>query len=421
MTINETHVFNQALVNEVRAGFNRISITFVPQTLVDTTALGINVGQTTMPIALPDITISGPGLRFGGPGGFPSGREVTTFALGDTATWLRGNHIVKFGGEVRRVKHYNFNQDPGSFTYPSVAAFQQGFGSAFAITLGTRAYNAYVNAVGGFVQDSISLGSNLKLDLGLRYDYLPSPTEQDNKLVTFDPATASLLQIGNGGFTQVTKNGSDFQPRVGVIWNPTANGKTVVRGAYAIMVNQSNTGYFTGETGNPPIVSPFSGQASGTAASNIRLDNALTGASLVPVPYVGAAPAIAALRGGHIEGAVLSLGALSAHLKSGAFRGVVASSRLPEFGDIPTMRELGYQEDLFGIWFSLLAPAGVSEDARRALVGAIEQAVQAPAVTARLAPLGILQSYETPEKTAAEVRAEHKRVGEIARKAGLVK
>jgi len=153
----------------------------------------------------------------------------------------------------------------------------------------------------------------------------------------------------------------------------------------------------------------------------VQLINALTGASLVPVPYVGAAPAIAALRGGHIEGAVLSLGALSAHLKSGAFRGVVASSRLPEFGDIPTMRELGYQEDLFGIWFSLLAPAGVSEDARRALVGAIEQAVRAPAVTARLAPLGILQSYETPEKTAAEVRAEHKRVGEIARKAGLVK
>jgi len=40
---------------------------------------------------------------FGGPAGFPSGREVTTFAVGDTATYLRGNHIVKFGGEVRRI------------------------------------------------------------------------------------------------------------------------------------------------------------------------------------------------------------------------------------------------------------------------------------------------------------------------------
>ena len=272
MTLNETHIFSQRLVNEVRGGFNRINISFNPNTLFDTTALGINVGQTSMPISLPSITISGPGLNFGGPAGFPSGREVTTFALGDTATYLHGNHIIKFGGEARRVKHFNFNQDPGSFTYPSVMAFQQGFGSQFAITLGTRAYNAYVNAVGGFIQDSISVGSNLKLDLGLRYDYLPSPTEQDNKLVTFDPATASLLQIGTGGFTQVTKNGSDFQPRVGIIWNPTGDGKLAVRGAYAVMVNQSNTGYFTGETGNPPIVSPFSGQAAGTAASNLKLD-----------------------------------------------------------------------------------------------------------------------------------------------------
>jgi tripartite-type tricarboxylate transporter receptor subunit TctC len=149
--------------------------------------------------------------------------------------------------------------------------------------------------------------------------------------------------------------------------------------------------------------------------------NALTGAELVPVPYTGAAPAISALRGGHIEGVVLSLGALSAHIKSGAFRGLVASSRFPEFADIPTMRELGYQEELFGIWFSLLAPAGIPEVARKALVGAIEIAVKAPAVTARLAPLGILQSYATPEQTAAEIREEFKRVSEMARKTGLLK
>src|SRR3954469_23675146 len=225
LTINETHIFSPALVNELRGGFNRINISFIPQTLVDTNALGINVGQTSMPIALPSITITGPGLNFGGPGGFPSGREVTTMAVADTATYLRGNHILKFGGETRRVKHYGFSDDPGRFTYPSVAAFQQGLGSAFSITLGTQAFNAYVNAIGAFVQDSISLGSNLKMDLGLRYDYLPSPTEQDNKLVTFDPTGRSLLQInGPGGFTEVTKNGSDFQPRVGVIWNPKGDG-----------------------------------------------------------------------------------------------------------------------------------------------------------------------------------------------------
>src|SRR5262249_11529098 len=266
--------------NELRVGFNRLNISFNPNTLVDTSALGINVGQTQMPIALPQITITGPGLNFGGPGGFPSGREVTTFAAGDTATYRHGNHITQFGGEFRRVKHYSFNGDPGSVTFPSVAAFQQGFASSFGITLGDRSYNAYVNAFGTFVQDGISVGSNLKLDLGLRYDYLPSPTEANNKLVTFDPATSSLLQInGPGGFTQVTKNGSDFQPRIGVIWNPTGDSKLAVRGAYAIMINQANTGYFSGETGNPPLVTSLSAQAQGTAASFITLANAAGGAA----------------------------------------------------------------------------------------------------------------------------------------------
>ena len=153
----------------------------------------------------------------------------------------------------------------------------------------------------------------------------------------------------------------------------------------------------------------------------IRLINALADIELVGVPHTGAAPAIAALRGGHIEGVVLALGALSTQIKAGAFRGIVASSRVPEFADIPTMREMGYPDELFGIWFSFLAPAGIPEAARKSLVDAIEQAVKAPAVAARLAPLGIFQSYAAPEQHAAEIREEFKRVSEMARKTGLVK
>ena len=153
----------------------------------------------------------------------------------------------------------------------------------------------------------------------------------------------------------------------------------------------------------------------------VRLINALTGAELVPIPHAGAAPAVTALRGEHIEGVVLALGALSTHIKGGTFRGIVASNRFPEFADIPTLRELGYQEELFGIWFSFLAPAGIPEDARKVLVGAIEQAIKAPAITVRLTPLGILQSYAGPEQTTAEIREEFKRVSEMARKTGVVK
>ena len=153
----------------------------------------------------------------------------------------------------------------------------------------------------------------------------------------------------------------------------------------------------------------------------VRLINAITGSDLVPVPHTGAAPAIAALRGGHIDGVVLALGALGTHIRSGAFRGIVTSNRVPEFADLPTMRELGYPEDLFGIWFAFLAPADIPEEARKALVGAVEQAVKAPAIAAKLAPLGILQSYASPEQMTAEIREEFKRVSEMAKRTGLVK
>jgi tripartite-type tricarboxylate transporter receptor subunit TctC len=153
----------------------------------------------------------------------------------------------------------------------------------------------------------------------------------------------------------------------------------------------------------------------------VRLINAVTGSELVPVPHTGAAPAIAALRGGHIDGVVLALGAVGTHIRSGAFHGIVASSRVPEFADIPTLRELGYPEDLFGIWFGFLAPAGIPEEARKALVGAVEQAVKAPAIAAKLAPLGILQSYTSPGQMTAEIREEFDRVSAIAKRTGVVK
>ena len=153
----------------------------------------------------------------------------------------------------------------------------------------------------------------------------------------------------------------------------------------------------------------------------IQLINALTGAQLLGVPYAGASPAVTALRGGHIEGVVLAIGALSGQIKAGALRGIVASNRVPELPELRTMRELGYPEELFGIWFSFLAPTGIPEDARRALVGAIEQAVKAPTVAARLAPLGILQSHATPEQQTAEMRDELRRVSDLAKRTGVVK
>ena len=149
--------------------------------------------------------------------------------------------------------------------------------------------------------------------------------------------------------------------------------------------------------------------------------NSLTGAGLVSVPFTGASPGVTALLGGHVEGVVLALGTMTGHLRSGTLRGIVISSKYPEFSDIPTLQDLGYNERLFGIWVAFFAPAGVPEEVTRALVPALERAIKSPAIAAKLKPLGMVMDYSPPERLRAEIREEHRRVSEIAAKSGLIK
>jgi tripartite-type tricarboxylate transporter receptor subunit TctC len=153
----------------------------------------------------------------------------------------------------------------------------------------------------------------------------------------------------------------------------------------------------------------------------LELVNSLTGAGLIMVPFKGGGPGITALLGGHVEGGAFSLGAVSSHLKSGAMRGIVISTQFPGFPDIPTLPQLGYPQNVPGIWFAFYAPAGVPAEVTRALVPAIEKVVKDPAIAAKLVGMGILQDYAPPDKLLTEIREEHKMVEAIAKKAGLVK
>ena len=262
MTLNETHIFGSNLVNEARFGFNRINITFEPNAKLNPTDYGINDGVTSA-IGIPQITVLGVGLNFGGPAGFPQGRTDTSFVFSDGANYLRGNHAIKFGGEFRRVMADNFTSDTGTFQFPSLAAFQAGLGNFFQITLGDRPSNVRQQAVGLFVQDSVRPSPNLSFDLGLRYEGIMGPTETEGRYVVFDAASASLVQANNPYHT-----GHNLQPRAGVIWNPSKDGRTVVRGAYAVMVDMPVVNVVTPTSANPPLAVPL------TFTGNIRLDSA---------------------------------------------------------------------------------------------------------------------------------------------------
>jgi TonB dependent receptor len=275
-TLNETHIFGPNITNEARLGFNRINITFTPNAQLNAADFGIDTG-VDQPIALPQMSITGFNFNIGGPQNFPQGRADTTIVLSDTLNYLRGNHSFKFGGEFRRFYNNNFTLDPGLFTFPNLTSFMAATANSFNIILGDRSSAIIQNALGLYVQDNYKVRSNVTLELGLRYDWNMTPTERYNRFVVFDPATSSLLQVGSGIDKVYHENNKNFQPRVGIAWDPFNDGKTSVRAAYAILTDQPVTNVVTGLAANPPLARPLTLT---TALPTIPLDNAETLAGL---------------------------------------------------------------------------------------------------------------------------------------------
>jgi hypothetical protein len=268
-TLNETHTFGPNLVNEARFGYNRIHITFTPNVQLNPADFGINNGVRE-PIGLPQITVGVIGLNFGGPAGFPQGRGDTVFVASDTLSYLRGKHSLKFGGELRRFYNNNFSRNIGTFGFASPADFLRGAANAFTVTLGDVSSSIGTGALGFFVQDSYKARSNLTFELGLRYDWFMSPTERYDRFVVFDPQTASLVRIGSGRDLIYEQNNANFQPRLGLAWDPFKDGKTSIRASYAILSDQPVTNMVTGTAANPPLATPL------TFTGAIRFDNAVT-------------------------------------------------------------------------------------------------------------------------------------------------
>lgn len=266
-TLNETHIFGPALVNELRLGFNRFHSTTTPNAQQNPADFGINNG-ITQAIGLPQISVAG-GLNFGGPSTNPSGRGDTTVVINDTLNYQRGKHSLKLGGEFRQFFNNNFRQGTGSFNFPTVASFIAGNANSFTVTLGTQSSSITQNALGFFVQDNFRWRRNLTFELGLRYDWNITPTERYDRFIVFDEQTASLIRVGTALDEIYHQNDKNFQPRVGVAWDPFDDGKTVVRAAYALLTDQPMTSVVLSTATNPPLAIPL------TFTGAIRLDNAV--------------------------------------------------------------------------------------------------------------------------------------------------
>lgn len=255
LTVEHTQVAGARRVHQTRAGFSRLAFESQPLAPLSAADFGIETGQVSGP-GLPLFTVAG-AFAFGGPANVaPSWRTDTTTAISHAMSYARGKQAIRMGGEFRQFTYDARQLDAGTFNFPSVAAFMSGVANSFRLTLGDQAGYITQRALGMFVQDSVRVHSKLTVDLGLRYEWNLTPTEREDRWVVFDARTASLLRIGVHQ-DSVYRQNHNVEPRLGVAWEAGGDGRTLVRAAYALTVEQPLINAVSSLGGNPPLGVPL--------------------------------------------------------------------------------------------------------------------------------------------------------------------
>ena len=146
------------------------------------------------------------------------------------------------------------------------------------------------------------------------------------------------------------------------------------------------------------------------------------GIKLKHVPYSGGGPALTAILGGHVDALASGPAVVLPHIKAGKLRPLAGwgAKRIEALPNVPTFKELGYENVEFYIWAGVFAPTGTPAPVLRTLRDAVRQAVQDPefksAMTKIETPISYLDApefqkfYERDAKMLAEAV---KRVGKI--------
>ena len=259
-----THAPSSRMVNDLRFGYNRVSIgVFAENTATSNTAVGLRT-LTSNPrdAGLSVISIAGYS---------PLGHEYTTpqestsdtFQISDTVTFSRGRHLVKTGGEWYGVRQsaYRDVQSRGFLTFIS-----QGYtGNALAdlllglpvLTGGARLdnpQNLRAQSWSVFAQDDWRPMPSLTISAGLRYDYVAPPVDAENRANLYDKATGQLVRVGSGGMPRggYVADRNNVAPRAGFAWALGRDRTNVIRGGYGIYYNQGALATSEGLFFNPP-------------------------------------------------------------------------------------------------------------------------------------------------------------------------
>jgi len=224
------------------------------------------------------------------------------YTFTDSFTWQHGAHALKFGGlmTLEQKNENASNVTQGNFTFAAgggrTAFYNFLSGNADGLCGNACTYSEAQNDVTEhlrfnryemYAQDSWKPAANLTVDYGIRYSLYPPITDANNVLTNFLPsayvaanapkcanAACTLINVGTGdplngiivagktspfGDAIYSFDKADFQPRIGITFDPKSEGRTIYRGSYGIYYDQALVGIFEQNSfTNPPFVNTVS-------------------------------------------------------------------------------------------------------------------------------------------------------------------
>jgi hypothetical protein len=159
----------------------------------------------------------------------------------DSVSVLRGNHALKFGGEVLVNQSTNnvTANTKGPLRFNGLQNFFSGNMNRALFTAGDFLRHLESKGYGLFVQDDWRLTRSVTVNLGLRYELNTVLHESNNLIGNFDP-NLGLVQAGKQIGSVFNGDHNNFAPRVGIAWDIGGNGKTVLRAGAGIFYEQGS-------------------------------------------------------------------------------------------------------------------------------------------------------------------------------------
>jgi hypothetical protein len=249
-----TWVPTPPIVNEFRAGFNRMNYTVG----VLEPSFNVNGSQT----ALPYFKVTSY-ADMGGAGGGASIVRDNTFQIYENLSYQLGRHLIKAGGEFLFLEYvpitapnaygtYQFSAGQSARTSATdgtgslLASFLLGYSSTASRSLGGGRMDGHQPNGAFYVQDQFRMTNTLTLNLGLRYEIAPPLYDTRFQTMGLDfskvPTAQAIFAGGQTGIYEPTfficgQNGrpkgcaytdkNNFAPRFGLAWQVTP--KTVFR------------------------------------------------------------------------------------------------------------------------------------------------------------------------------------------------